>query len=118
MQRKIRFVAGQNKGGHSMRSIASFASLLALGLLVGAVLMMATSGSGESGALANGVDGTGGVDFRSLLIGLVLGLMLSNLSRVPWADFPRRVVAWVLSYEHNFFYFGIATVLIIILIFY
>ncbi len=101
-----------------MRSIASFASLLALGLLVGAVLTMASNGSGESSALANGVDGTGGLEFRSLLIGLLLGLMLSNLSRVPWAEFPRRIVAWVLSYEHNFFYAGVATVLVIILIFY
>ena len=80
--------------------------------------MMATGSSEESGALANGIDGTGGLEFRSLLIGLVLGLMLSNLSRVPWADFPRRIVAWVLSYEHNFFHAGVATVLLIVLIFY
>lgn len=101
-----------------MRSIASFASLLALGLLAGGILTMATSGSKTSGALANGIDGTGGLEFRSLLIGLMLGLVLSNLSRVPWTEFPRRVVAWVLSYEHNFFYAGVAVFLLFVLIFY
>lgn len=101
-----------------MRSIASFASLLALGLLAGGILTMATGGSSTPGVLANGVDGTGGLEFRSLLIGLLLGLGLSNLARVPWADFPRRFVAWVLSYEHNFFYAGVAVFLLIILIFY
>ncbi len=101
-----------------MRSIASFASLLALGLLVGGIFTMASNGSGNAGALASGVDGTGGLEFRSLLIGLLLGLVLSNLARMPWAEYPRRIVAWVLSHEHNFFYAGVATILLIVLIFY
>lgn len=101
-----------------MRSIASFASLLALGLLAGGVLTLTSQDTGNSQALANGIDGTGGLEFRSLLIGLVLGLGLSSLARVPWADFPRRLVAWVLSYEHNFFYAGVATLLLVVLIFY
>ena len=101
-----------------MRSIAAFASLLALGLLAGGVLTMATHQSAAPDVLANGVDGTGGLDFRSLLIGLLFGLMLSNLARLPWAEFPRRFVAWLISHEHNLYYAMVASVLVAVLIFY
>lgn len=100
-----------------MRSIASFASLLALGLLVAGILtVMTQTPVAVSGA--DGADGSAGIDFWSLLVGLLLGLVLANLSRISWTNIPRRVVNWVLSQEQNLVYGGIAAVLIAILIFY
>lgn len=100
-----------------MRSLTSFASLLALGLLVGGGLTLTTGEPGAS-ALSNGVDGTGGFDFRSLLIGLLLGVLLSNLSRVSWTELPRRFIAWLLNNEHNVYYVAAAAIFIAVLVFY
>lgn len=100
-----------------MKSLASFASLLAIGLLVGGFIMLITTHPEVQG-VKRGAPGASWLDFRSMLIGLLLGLMLSNLSRVPWADLPRLIVSWVLSHSHRFEYATVATILVAIIIFY
>ena len=101
-----------------MRSVAAFASLLALGLLAGGVLVMLASPPTNSATPASGVAGPGGLEFRSLLIGLLIGLILSNLTRVPWADLPRRAVVWVVDHETNLYRGALALLFVGILIFY
>lgn len=100
-----------------MRAIATYSSLLAIGLLVGGLCIMLIDG----GPTTTGEDPRSsalGLDFQSLFFGLVLGLVLANLSRVAWTELPRRFVAWLLAQENNLFYGAIATMLLVILIAY
>ena len=101
-----------------MRSIAAFASLLALGLLAGGVLTMAARAPVATDGMAHGSAGVTGLDYRSMLIGLLLGLLLSNLSRVAWTDLPRRAVVWVLDNERNLLRGAMAAMFVGVLIFY
>lgn len=102
-----------------MRTIASLASLIALGLIAGGVLTIASSGGHDGSAFALGAPESGSAfDLRSMLVGLCLGILLSNLARVPWLELPRRAVVWVLDHERNLYRAAIALLLIGILIYY
>ncbi|MCH9765743.1 MAG: hypothetical protein K0U34_07105 [Alphaproteobacteria bacterium] len=101
-----------------MRSIAAFSSLLALGLLVGGILTLAARAPATTNAVASSGHGAIGLDFRSMLIGLMIGLVLSNLTRVPWGELPRRAVAWVLHHERNLYRAALAAMFVGVLLFY
>ena len=60
----------------------------------------------------------GGVHLGSLLIGLVLGVVLSGLARVSWTELPRRFAYWLLAYERTFYRLALAGVFIGVLVFY
>ena len=97
-----------------MKPVLSFVSLMAIGLiaasaiaLIGATLMRFPA-DGSTPLL----------DYRSLSIGLIIGLMLSSLARLSWAEMPRRILNWLWSNERNFYRFGLAAVLIGVLILY
>ena len=97
-----------------MKSVLSFVSLMAIGLIVAsAIALIGTT------LTRYPVDETAPLlDYRSLSIGLVIGLMLSWLARVSWAEMPRRVLNWLWANERNFYRAGLATVLLAVLIFY
>lgn len=97
-----------------MKPVLSFVSLMAIGLIAASAI--ALIGATLTRFRADGV--TPLLDYRSLSIGLVLGLMLSWLARLSWAEIPRRVLNWLWSNERNFYRFGLAAVLIGVLIFY
>lgn len=61
---------------------------------------------------------TEGLEFNSLIIGLVLGLTLGAVGRCNWSDIPRRVVTWFLVREQRFFYYALIAVCGGVLIFY
>jgi len=96
-----------------MRPVLSFVSLMAVGLMAASAVAIIAAGVGglsaESGAL---------LDYRSLSIGLVIGLMLSWLARVSWAELPRRVLTWLWANERNFYRAALALVLLGVLVFY
>lgn len=98
-----------------MRSALSFLSLLAFGVLVAGVLTVL--GSGSFDALVSESDAYR-VDLGSLLIGLLLGLVLSALARVAWSELPSRFVAWLLDHDRIFFKLGLVAVFLAILVFY
>jgi hypothetical protein len=106
-----------------MRSAIGFLSLLACGFLAAGVLMAAGSGTGSGPVLwaaageAFGGDGTG-IHLGSLLLGLVLGCVLSALARVSWSQLPSRFGAWLLSNERNFYRVAWAGIFVGILVFY
>jgi hypothetical protein len=58
------------------------------------------------------------IDYRSLSIGLVVGLMMSSLARLSWAEMPRRFLNWVWANERNFYRVALAILMIGIIIFY
>ena len=59
-----------------------------------------------------------GLQFNSLLLGLVLGLSLGTLGRLNWADVPRRVVTWFLVRERQFFYYSLIALCAGVLLYY
>jgi hypothetical protein len=91
-----------------MKSILGFFSLLAFGFLAaGVIAVVATSSgshlpftmpAGEGLRLNDGLQ----LDLPSLLIGLAVGILLSALARISWAELPRRTVSWLLANERNF----------------
>lgn len=104
-----------------MRSTLGFLSFFAFGVLTIGILTVVGSGGGQDGALAElrGLYGGGGeVQLGSLLIGLVLGVMLSALARVSWTELPYRFCAWLLSYRRIVFRLTLATAFLGVLIFY
>ena len=103
-----------------MRSAISFLSLLAFGFLAAGILTVIGSdpeaGTGL-GRFSLGMD-QGGIHLGSLLLGLVLGFLLSALARVSWTELPRRFVGWLLQYERSFYRLTLAAILIGVLVFY
>lgn len=104
-----------------MRSAIGFLSLLAFGFLAAGVMTVVGSGSMADLSIeaALGADRPGGgVHLGSLLLGLVLGLMLSALARVSWAELPRRFIGWMLAHERSFYRLALAGVLLAVVVFY
>lgn len=103
-----------------MRSAISFLSLVAFGFLAAGVLTVVGS-SPDSALPLTGLSlggEHGGIQLGSLLIGLVLGIVLSALARVSWAELPRRFVSWLLEHERSFYRLALAGILIGVLVFY
>ncbi|MBN8911160.1 MAG: hypothetical protein J0H65_03705 [Rhizobiales bacterium] len=102
-----------------MRSAIGFLSLLAFGFLAAGVLTVVGSGPSADFSFDAALGAMpGGVHLGSLLIGLVLGVVLSGLARVSWAELPRRFVFWLLAYERTFYRLALAGVFIGVLVFY
>jgi hypothetical protein len=101
-----------------MRSAISFLSLLAFGFLAAGVLTVIGSGPDTDLPLAALGTEAGGIHLGSLLLGILLGIVLSALARVSWAELPRRFAGWLLAYERSFYRLALAAVLIGMLVFY
>lgn len=100
-----------------MRSALTFFSILAFGVIAAASIMAITpwlSGRVSGSTLS----GSGGLQFESLVLGLVLGLGLGSLARYHWADIPRHIVTWFLIRERQFFYYALIGGCIGVLLFY
>ena len=103
-----------------MRSAIGFLSLLAFGVLAAGVLMVISSGTSSDFSFdaVLGSGHTGGVHLGSLLMGLVLGAVLSALARVSWTELPRRFIGWMLTHERGFYRLVIAAAFVGVLVFY
>lgn len=102
-----------------MRSAIGFLSFLAFGVLAAGVLAVVGSGS-ASHDMREAVMGLGetGVHLGSLLIGMVLGVVLSALARVSWTELPRRFVGWLLAHERGFYRLALLGAVLAFLVFY
>lgn len=102
-----------------MRSAIGILSLLAFGFLAAGVLTVVGSGPGAELPLSASLGGEqGGVHLGSLLLGMVLGVVLSALARVSWAELPRRLVGALVHYERTFYRLALAVALVAVLVFY
>jgi hypothetical protein len=97
-----------------MKPVLSFISLMAVGLIAASAVAMIGAGLMRIPA----GEGAPVLDYRSLSIGLVVGLMLSWLARLSWAEMPRRLLNWLWANERNFYRAALAFVLLGVLIFY
>lgn len=102
-----------------MRSAIGFLSLLAFGFLAAGVLTVVGTAPLPNLSIDQILSADqSGVHLGSLLLGLVLGLVLSALARVSWAELPRRFVGWLLAYERSFYRLALAAIFVGILVFY
>jgi hypothetical protein len=97
-----------------MKAVLSFVSLMAIGLMTASALALIVAGPAHGPA----GDPMPLIDYRSLSIGLVVGLMMSSLARLSWAEMPRRFLNWVWANERNFYRVALAILMIGIIIFY
>ncbi len=77
-----------------MRPMLEFISQLAIGFLVAATIAIAASESLPVGAAGLGA---GRLDYGSLGLGLILGVLIANVSRIGWAEVPRLVIGYIVS---------------------
>jgi hypothetical protein len=101
-----------------MRRILGFLSLIALSILAAGALGVAGLGplAGKTALSSSASSFT--LDYRSLLAGTVLGVVLSSIGRLGWADLPRRVIAWIYANERKLIRCGYAAMLLGVLLFY
>lgn len=99
-----------------MKGLAGRASVLAIGLVIGAILIVGTGATPQHAAAS--AQGKAAIDFQSFLIGLLVGLLCAGLTRVAWLELPRRVVTWIVENERNMYRLGLAAVFVAILVFY
>jgi hypothetical protein len=93
-------------------------TMLAAGLLLLAMLM---SGGGveTGGAFAQALAGfAGSLDKPSFAAGVAAGIIGQTLYRVPWAEFPRRMMTAVLGWRRGFVMTALAIAFTGVLLFY
>lgn len=76
-----------------MKSFLSFLSLLAVGLILASVYALIEQGILSQTPLSGGLSSH--LDYRSLALGLVIGFVLSTLTRVSWNEIPKRALSWI-----------------------
>jgi MFS family permease len=100
-----------------VRSVLSFFSVLAFGVMAAAAVFAAMPWL--SAHVPDSVRSlTENLQFGSLTIGLALGLILGAIVRCDWADIPRRTVTWLMVREQKFFYYSLIAICAGVLVFY
>jgi hypothetical protein len=72
----------------------------------------------EIGTLASAVAPASRGEMRALLIGLLAGWLLRWIYALPWANVPRAIGAWLLSWRTSAAMVGVALGCTVILLFY
>jgi hypothetical protein len=101
-----------------MRTVIGFFSLLAFGVLAAGVLTVVGTGSMPGLSLEAAAGETAGIHLGSLLIGLVLGVVLSALARVSWSQLPGRAAHWLVLNERTIYRLALVSILIGVLVYY
>ncbi|MGD9785948.1 MAG: hypothetical protein AB7E80_08715 [Hyphomicrobiaceae bacterium] len=60
----------------------------------------------------------GGIDWLTLLAGVLIGIAATLAGRIAWLDLPRRALRWLILNEHNFYKLGLAAACLGVLLFY
>ena len=101
----------------TLRAVAGFLSLLALGLILAVACAFVVVGLSSRGAPVPASNGPR-LDYVSLCLGLLLGVSIGQLARISWSEMPRRMANWLLVNERNFYRIGWAVILIGVLLYY
>ena len=98
--------------------ILGFFSFAALAVLTAGALGVAGLGPFADHAASSFGERNFSLDYRSLLLGTLLGVVLSSVGRLPWGDFPRRAITWIYANERKLIRCGYAAAFIAVLMFY
>jgi hypothetical protein len=73
-----------------MRAVFSFFSMLALGLMIAAIIMVSMTGAPNAPAHLS-LPGPS-LDHMSVVIGLGVGLAIAVIAQIPWSELPHRLI--------------------------
>jgi hypothetical protein len=100
-----------------MRSVLNFISMLALGLMIAAVILVAPSGTTATNV--GGFDvGAPTLDYRSVISGLGIGLVIALISQISWAEAARRARGWTFGQARRVWLIGWAAAFLLIIFYY
>jgi hypothetical protein len=77
-----------------MRSVLSFFSMLALGLMIAAVFVVAPGTPTTTDVGGFQIEGTT-LDYRSVIAGLGIGLLIAIIGQISWTEAARRCGSWL-----------------------
>jgi hypothetical protein len=100
-----------------MRSVLSFFSMLALGLMIAAVIMVAPAGTGTT-SIAGFELGGPTLDYRSAVAGLGIGLIIALIAQVSWGDVGRQLGSWMAGQARRLWLVGWAALFIAVLFYF
>jgi hypothetical protein len=99
-----------------MRAVLGFFSMLALGLMIAAVMVIGATGvinnparMPEAGAY---------LDYVSVVIGLGVGLVIAILAQISWSELPRRAAQWMLVHARRLRLLGWAALFVAVLLYF
>ena len=102
-----------------MRSVLSFFSMLALGLMIAAVIMVAPSGTPTVTNIAGfEIGGAPALDYRSVVAGLGIGLFIAVIGQISWREATRRLGGWLGSQARRLWLVGWAAVFAAVLFYF
>lgn len=100
-----------------MRSVLNFFSMLALGLMIAAVILVAPAGTGATSVAGIEIGGPT-FDYRSVVTGLGIGLVIALISQISWGEAARRVGSWSAGQARRLWLISWAAVFIAILFYF
>ena len=101
-----------------MRSVLSFFSMLALGLMIAAVFLVAPSGTGTITNIGGFEFGAPALDYRSVVAGLGIGLVIAVIGQISWSNVARRSGVWIGSQARRLWLVGWAAVFVAVLFYF
>lgn len=99
-----------------MKSVLSFVSLLAFSVLIIGISVVVLSGSGAPTYIEKRFS-LQALDLPSVLIGFLVGFVLSHLTRVRWSEIPRQILYWLIEHERAFYRVALVVVLLVAVIY-
>ena len=82
-----------------MRAVFSFFSMLALGLMIAAIIMLGATGGANGPARFGAVSPY--LDYMSVVIGLGAGIVIAIFAQIPWSELPQRLVGVVIAHRRR-----------------
>jgi hypothetical protein len=99
-----------------MRAVLSFFSMLALGLMIAAMVMIGVTG-GAGTSPRPGLSAPY-LDYMSVVIGLGVGLVIAVLAQISWSELPQRLLQWLLINARRLRLLVLAAVCVAIIIYF
>ncbi|MDH4982818.1 hypothetical protein [Hyphomicrobium sp. D-2] len=104
-----------------MRAVLNLISLLAVGLIMAAIIMAAPTETMRGTELKQFLEGfdfaAPALDYRSVLAGLALGVVIALIARISWVDIARRTAGWIANQAHRLLLLALAAILIGVIIY-
>src|SRR5262245_12388112 len=99
-----------------MRAVLSFFSMMALGLMIAAIVVISATGNGNLATRFN--VSSPYLDYMSVVIGLGVGLLIAVLAQIPWSEIPQRTLQFVLVNARRLRLFILAALFVAVLVYF
>ena len=99
-----------------MRAVFGFLSMLALGLMLAAVLVVGATDA-TNGPIKLPVSGVY-LDYASVVIGLTLGVVIVVLGQIRWSEIPGRLAQWIAAHWRKLRLVAWAALFLIVIVYF